>query len=127
MKKINDNVFFITSNQSRLEGKINYILENKKSYTNLRSILTLEWKYKKDDYTIHVYSFDIVKNEIKKIKKDPKTKAYKAIIYLKYDKYTFEGEISFKEKKNCFNCFFFDLEFKEYHGFFEIKYPPSNI
>ena len=127
MKNLNDNVFFITSNQSKLETKISYCIEKKKCFINLKKILTIQQKYQKEDFTVYVYSFDVVRNEIKEIEKDPKTKAYKAVIYLNYNKYSFEGEVFFKEKKKCFNSFFYDLEFQKIPGFFGATYPPPNI
>ena len=123
----NDKIFFITSNISKLDSKINYHLVKQKFCTNLQTILTIQQKYKMEDFIIRVYSFDIIKNEIKEINKDPKNKTYKAIIYLNYNNYNFEGEISFKKTKNCFNTFFFDLQFKDYHGFFGVTKPPQNI
>ncbi len=104
---------------SKLDSKINYHLVKQKFCTNLQTILTIQQKYKLEDFIIGVYSFDIIKNEIKEINKDPKNNTYKSIIYLNDNIYNFEGEISFKKTKKCFNTFFLICNLKTIMDFLE--------
>ena len=78
-------------------------------------------------FTVHVFYFEIVKNEINPREKDPQTKTYQAKIILKCDRNNFEGTIYFKEKKKSFDTFFYDLKFKEAKGWFGTIYPPGSI
>ena len=123
----NDKVFFITSNQSVLEPKIKYSLEKKSAYKNLNQVFIKEQQYKMERFTVHVFYFEIVKNEINPREKDSQTKTYQDKIILKCDKHDYEGTIYFKEKKKSFNTFFYDLKFKEAKGWFGTIYPPGSI
>ena len=125
-KKIqNDRVFFITSNQSILEPNIKYLIKDKFA-SNLNCNLLKKVMYKRENFTIHVFSFEVIKNELKE--KDPNSKAYKSIVTLKFKNDNFEGIIYFREKKKQnLNNFIYDLEFKENRGWFRKIIPPSSI
>ena len=125
--KSNDKIYFITSNQTKLNKYITYSLSKNKAYTNLVSLLQKQEKYKREDFMIHAYSFEIVSKELKDKDKDPKTKEYKANITLKYNKNSFEATITFKERKKSFNTFFYDLQFKESGGWLGTVFPPPSI
>ena len=53
-------VFFITSNHSSLDNAIKYSLANINGMIKLESILKKQQQYKQKDYTINVFSFEIV-------------------------------------------------------------------
>ena len=118
--KINDRVFFITSNQSKLENEIQYTISTRdKAFQNLKILLKKEQKFKREDFTFHVHSFEVIKSELDDNYKIPETKIYKAKITLRYNRTIFEGFVKFKETKKHFNTFFYDLKFNEAKGFFE--------
>ena len=124
-KKIqNDRVFFITSNQSKLESNIQYLVKNKFA-ANLRCNLLKEVMHKRENFIIHVFSFEVIRNEL--TEKEAQNKAYKAIVTLKYKTDNFEAVIFFREKKQNLTNFIYDLEFKEYAGWFGTKIPPPGI
>ena len=125
IKAENDTVFFITSNQSKLEPNINYLVKSKFA-SNLKCLLLKEEMYKRENFKIHIFSFEIIKDEFKE-KKDPQTKAYKAIVTLKHKNDNFEGILYLKEKRKSLTNFIYDLEFKEYAGWFGKKMPPPSI
>ena len=119
---MNNQVFFITSNQSKLDKSLEYSLSSK----NLKNILTKTEKFKNENFTIRVFSFDIVEKLLKK--KDPNEKKYKAIIELKQKfkvlSTTFTGIILFKEVKNNY---IYDFEFQEYQSWTGNTSPPIHI
>ena len=119
---MNNQVFFITSNQSKLDKSLEYSL----SIKNLKNILTKTEKFKNENFTIRVFSFDIVEKLLKK--KDPNEKKYKAIIELKQKfkvfSTTFSGIILFKEGKNNY---IYDFEFQEYQSWTGNTSPPIHI
>ena len=126
--KINDKVYFITSNQSKLENEIQYTISTRdKAFKNLNIVLKKEQKYKREDFTFHVHSFEVVKNELDDNYKIPETKIYQAKITLRYNRTIFEGFVKFKETKKCFNTFFYDLKFNDAKGFFGATPPPPSI
>ena len=59
---MNNQVFFITSNQSKLDKSLEYSLSSK----NLKNILTKTEKFKNENFIIRVFSFDIVEKLLKK-------------------------------------------------------------
>ena len=120
----NDRVFFITSNQSKLEPYIKYKIKDKFA-RNLQCNLIKEQMYKRENFIVHVFSFEVFREELKE--KDPIVKAYKAVVTLNYKKDCFEGIIFFKEKKKNLTNFIYDLEFKEYLGWFGNKMPLPSI
>ena len=105
-------VYFITSNQSSLDDKLEYSL-TKSGMINLNKVLSKIVKYKGEDFSITVFAFDV---EIKKLREndyDKENKKYKAVIKLKqkvkfYQENKFDGFILFKETKNNF---IFDFKF----------------
>ena len=123
-----DKVFFITSYHSSLDGKIHYSLSklNANGIVNFKSILKKQQKYKKEDYTINVFYFEILPEELRENYKDIKSKKYKTSVYLKYDKFDrqFEGIILFKENKNNF---IYDFKFNDYIGWTGKTSPPEPI
>ena len=126
--KINDRVFFITSNQSKLENEIQYTISTRdKAFQNLKILLKKEQKFKREDFTFHVHSFEVIKSELDDNYKIPETKIYKAKITLRYNRTIFEGFVKFKETKKHFNTFFYDLKFNEAKGFFGATPPPPSI
>ena len=124
MKIQNDRVFFITSNQSKLEPNIQYLVKNKFA-ANLRCNLLKEVMHKRENFIIHVFSFEVIRNKL--TENDIQNKAYKAKVTLKNKTDIFEGDIIFREKKQNLTNFIYDLEFKEYAGWFGTKIPPPSI
>ena len=111
-------VYFITSNQSSLDDKLEYSL-TKTGMINLKKVHSKIVKYKGEDFSVTVFAFDV---EIKKLREndyDKENKKYKAVIKLKqkvkyYPDSKFEGFILFKETKNNF---IFDFKFEDYNNF----------
>lgn len=99
IKLENDKVFFITSNQEKLENNIQYLVKSKFA-SNLICILQKEKIYKREKWYIHVFSFEVIRDELEEKEKDPKTEEYKAVVNLKYKNDNFEGILYFKEKFN---------------------------
>ena len=63
----NDKVFFIISNQSKLDDLIEYSLSKSNGLQNFNSILKKTAKYKREDFTTYVFYFDIFPNELTQI------------------------------------------------------------
>jgi len=120
----NDKVFFIISNQSKLDELIEYSLSKSNGLQNFNSILKKTAKYKREDFTTYVFYFDIFPNELTDRDKDIKTKKYKAKIFLKYQRNNFEANILFKEDKSNF---IYDFKFEDYKGWTGNKSPPISI
>ena len=123
-------VFFITSNQSSLEQKLEYSLA-KPGMINLKKVYSKTEKYKGEDFSISVFSFDIEKKNLRKNDYDDKKKKYKAVIKLKQKKsstfafeHKFEGNILFNEKKNNFT---FNFKFEDEIGYTGVTLPPPSI
>ena len=112
-------VFFITSNLTKLDKTIEYSL----SKGRLKNIFTKSMKYKSQNFTIRVFSFEIIKEYLKE--KDIKEKKYITKIELKQifkmSFIVFNGIILFKENRNNF---IYDFEFKEYKGWTGNTPPP---
>ena len=122
---MNNQVFFITSNQTKLNKNIEYSTSKKK----LKNILTKNQKYRNENFTVKVFSFEIIKKGLKDKDKDDKTKKYKAKVELKYNKSllsstTFEGIILFKETKSNY---IYDLIFEDYKSWTGSTSPPVSI
>lgn len=110
--QVKNQVFFITSNQTKLDKSLEYSLPNKKIKTNL----TKPWKYRNKHFTVKVFSFEISKNDLKN--KDLKSKKYMAKVELTkkiniFQSQTFQGNIFFKEFKNNY---IYDFEFADHKG-----------
>ena len=120
--QVNNQVFFITSNQTKYDKRLKYSLPNKKIKTNLIK----PWKYKNEHFTVKVFSFEIVKKDLKD--KDPKSKKYMAKVELTkirtFKNDIFQGNIFFKEFKNNY---IYDFEFAELEGWTGTTPPPNHI
>ena len=94
-------VFFITSNQSKLNNFIEYQIKNNRGLINLKvgasnSELSEEQKFKNNSFTVCVNSMQIEPKDLKKDDQDPKSKKYNAIITQRYNKTNFPGPIQFR-------------------------------
>ena len=97
-------VFFIISNLSSLDKDIEYSLNDKDNiFSNFKNIKK-SMRYKQEEFTIYVYSFEFIKEKLKEIYKDKNAEKYIAKINLKIKSRNlkFEGIIYFKEYKNNF-------------------------
>ena len=124
-------IFFISSNQSKLDqfidyqiAKVNRGIINLKSGNNnseLKEII----KYKNNTFSIYINSIEIELNDLKDEDLEPQTNKYHASIYLRYNK------TNFPSNKICFlpskNNFIFDFKFKEYKGWGLTYDPPPQI
>ena len=97
-------VFFIVSNESKIDNDLQYSLINK-GMTNLEKIIT---KSLDNNMTISVYSFEFLSKELEE--KDQNAKKYKALINVIYKNMVFKGIIFFKEIKNNF---IYDFKFEK--------------
>ena len=77
----NYKVFFITSNQSKLDKSIEYSFPN--SQIPLNIILSKNEKYRGEDFSIKVFTFEILEDNLKN--KDLETKKYKTKIQLNFN------------------------------------------
>ena len=116
-------VFFITSNQSKLDESIKYSLVSKKGVANLKKIMDSIISYNREKFTRSVYTFDIVPKELEEKNKDSITKKYKTDIALKFKK-SFNGKIYFKEN---INNFIYNFEFAPYKSWTGYISPPISI
>ena len=122
-------IFFITSNQSKLNKLIEYQIQRNRGLINLKagessSELHEDQRYKNSLFTVYVNSIQIEPKDLKKDEQDPKTKKYNAMISLKYNKTNFQGNISFRASKNNF---IYDFRFNEYRGWGRVYEPPPQI
>ena len=122
-------VFFITSNQSKLNKLLNYEISKGKGLANLqagdpKAVYREDQAYKREQFSVFINSIEIVQNELKEENRDQKSKKYKAIVNLKNARHTFPGPISFRHTKNNF---IYDFEFNEYKGWTSTYYPPPHI
>ena len=123
---INNKVFFIISNQSKLDNDIKYYINDKNGIINLKTELTKKERFNNEDYTITVFSFEIIKKYLreKDKDKDTKSKKYQAKIYLHFNKMNFERTILFNKNRNNF---IYDFEISEYKCWTGIYSPPLQI
>ena len=120
----NKTVFFITSNQSKIDNDIKYSLSDHRTIS-LKPILTKSIKYKREDFIINVLSFEVFPNKLRDKDRDEKSKKYITKVELKYNKTSFPGEIKFIKERNNF---IYDFAFKDYMGWTgNISPPPLNI
>ena len=122
-------VFFITSNQSKLNNLIEYQVQRNKGLINLKAgisncELKEDQKFKNSTFTVFVNSLEINPKELRKEEQDPKSKKYPASINLKYNKANFQGIFSFRSTKNNF---LYDFKFNEYRGWGKVYEPPPQI
>ena len=120
-------VFFTTSNQSSKDKEIEYYLD-KGANCNFKKVMEKTQKYKMENFTVSVYCFDIIKNNLKEKDKDSNTKKYKVTIKLKqkgkvYDT-KYDGIIYFKDEKSNF---IYDFEFQKSSTFYGLYDPPNHI
>ena len=120
---MNNQVFFITSNQTKLDKNIEYSSSKRK----LKIIMKKDMKFRNEHFIIKVFSFEIIKEHLKD--KDIKEKKYKAKIELKhyinkFNSITFEGIILFKENRNNF---IYDFEFEKFQSWTGDYDPPIHI
>ena len=115
-KKSNDSlkVFFINTNQSNIDNQLEYSLFNNEGMANLQKVFSKNKKNEENneliDYTISIFSFDIIPKDLKENNREKYTKKFKAIINLKYNNNIFNGLILFKESKSNF---IFDFKFEK--------------
>ena len=109
-------VFFITSNLSEQNQYIKYAIDGK-GIGNFKNIYTKKMIDQKNEFTVSVYSFDIINPE--KIKKEANSKFLKSIINLIHKEMKgetkFDGIILFKGDKNSF---IYDFKFQDYSSFY---------
>ena len=123
IKTSNDKVFFIVSNQLKIDKLLDYNFERTTSagVKNLKRIYEKQTHYNREEFKIYVYCFEVISKE----------KKQKVIINLKYLRNTFSGEINFREKTTDkikhFNTFIYDFKFQDYNGWTGIINPPPSI
>ena len=122
-KKPNSQVFFITSNQSKINEKLDYSI-NQAGIINLKPIVEKTLMYKREDFTTRVFSFEIIPNDLKEKDKTVDKKKYLAKIALKFNKNTFIGEIPFFKERNNFR---YGFSFQDYEGWIGTTSPPIYI
>ena len=121
-------VFFITSNETKLDKLMEYQIPKNRGIINLKAgFNNAEFKkeiiYNNLSFSVYINSFEIEPWNLKKEDQDNKTKKYKIKINLKYDE-CFSSDISFRASKNNF---IYDFKFNEYKGFFKVYNPPTQI
>ena len=88
-------VFFIVSNQTKLDKEILYC-SRKRDKIELHNIITKTVKYKREDFTLKVLYFEIFFSHYS----EKETQSF--IINLKYNRKVFEGNVETKKNKNHF-------------------------
>ena len=120
---MNDQVFFITSNQTKYDKSFEYSIPKGK----LKKILSKSMNYRNELFTIQAFSFEITK-EYLKYRDDIKEKKYSAKIKLNklnnLRNQTFNGIILFKENRNNF---IYDFEFNDCMSWMGNIPPPNHI
>ena len=112
-------VFFIASNQTNLDDKLQYSIEKRKGIFDLVKEKSITYRYNnRENFTIKIFSFNYNPSELAFDSKDQATQKYKAKInlckknVLKSD--NFIGKILFKNNKNNF---IYDLKFESNNWF----------
>ena len=119
-------VFFITSNLSKQNQYIKYAIDGI-GIGNFQNIITKKMIDKENEFTVSVYSFDIINpQKIKKNKVDQKILQSIINLIQKRDKgeIKFNGIIFFKGDKNSF---IYDFKFQDYPTFTCLINPPTHI
>ena len=108
-------VFFITSNQKRLEKYIEYNVQNDSGIKDFNTLYIKALRCGDEDYVVRINSFNIYPNDLNKKKLDKNSNKYKAIALLKQNRIatTFNGLILFKAEANNF---IYNFEFNNYKG-----------
>ena len=122
-------VFFITSNQSKLDKYITYETPRNKGLINLKAgdsdaVFRDQRNHKREIFSLYINSIEISPKDLKKEDQDPKSRIFTGLVNLKYNKNTFPGKFKFRHSKNNF---IYDFEFKEYYGWGKTYYPPPSI
>ena len=117
-------VFFITSNQVKLDKLLTYNIPKNKGMENLKvgnkAEFSEETKYNGEKFLKRINSFEIVPRDLKKEERDEKTKKYKGVVTLKYER-SFEGFTSFFYNRHNF---IYDFKFNDAVGWTTRKYNP---
>ena len=90
-KKVEDDpikkIFFITSNQAKLDKELAYEIPKNKGLANLKaggkSVFFEERKYNGEKFLARINSVEIVPKELKKEDRDENTRKYKGLVSLK--------------------------------------------
>ena len=123
-------VFFITSNQTKIDKFIEYEIPKNVGITNLKAgNINAEYreekKYRNSLFSFFINSFEIEQNDLKNKNKDPRTNKYKAKISWRYNRVYFPGDtINFIPSKNNF---IFDFKFHEYLAWYKVYEPPPQV
>ena len=96
LKLTKNKIFFIISNQSKLDEILQYSLLKEDGMENLNCILKKPIKYRRQDFITNVFYFEIIPEQLKDKYKDIQSNSYKAIINLKYKNTNFKGNILFQ-------------------------------
>ena len=99
-------VFFIVSNESKIDEELKYSLNNKRM-TNPKKLIS---KILDKNIIVSIYSFEFIPKELEQINKNKNNKKHKALINAKYNNITFKGIIFFNEIKNNF---IYDFKFEQ--------------
>ena len=121
-------VFFITSNETKLDKLLEYQIPKNRGIINLKAgYNNAEFKkekiYNNLTFSVYINSFEIEPKNLKKEDQDTKSKKYKIKINLKYDE-CFSSDISFRASR--YN-FIYDFKFNVYMGFFKSYAPPNQL
>ena len=122
-------IFFITSNQIKLDKYLKYEIPSNRGLINLRigdskAEFQEQMTYKRELFSVYINSMEIEPKELKKEDQDPKSKKYNATINLRFNRTTFPGLIIFSSEKNNF---LYDFEFKQYIGWGRTYDPPPHL
>ena len=122
-------VFFITSNETKLDKLIEYKIPINRGIINLKAgyynaEYKKEIKINNSSFSVYINSFEIYHVDLKEEDQDYKSKKYKIEINLRYNKTNFPGVISFRSSKNNF---IYDFKFKEYKSWGRTYEPPFQI
>ena len=122
-------VFFITSNEAKLDKFLEYQIQENRGIINLKAgnsnaEFKKEIKHKNSTFSVYINSFEIDNANLREEDRDPKTKRYKCEISLRYNKTNFPSEISFRTTKNYF---IYDFKFDEYRGWGKVYGPPPQV
>ena len=123
-------IFFITSNQSKLDKLMEYqvrrnrgIIKLKAGYTN--SEFREEIKYKNSTFSVYINSVEIDPKDLKDEDREPQSNKYTAVITLKYNLKNFNSDAIFFQPSK--NNFIFDFKFNEYRAWGKIYDSPPQI
>ena len=120
-------LFFITSNQTKLDEHIEYKIKNIKGLTNLKAgnknaEYKEEMKNQYGAFSFYINSVEIKPEDLKDEDKDKKSNKYKVTIYQRYNKTNFESDsVYFSPSKNNF---IFNFKFNIYKGWGKTYQPP---